>query len=109
MSDCMFDVYSCEKRLISCSWVCGKPHAESLQIGIVLRAGILLWRDESSRKSCVGNRAVEREKSSRSADTPEYDCPSDRMDSVGQRDQAGNACDYQRHEANAYQHCEAND
>src|SRR6266516_2480925 len=109
MSDCMFDVFPCDKRLISCSWVCGKPHAESLQIGIVLRAGIFLWRDKCSGKSCICNCAVEREKSSSSANTPEYDCPSDRMDSVGQRDQARHACDYQREQAHAYQYSQADD
>src|SRR5437660_12817854 len=109
MSHCVFDLLISNKRHMSCPWIYGESDPERLQIGVVLWAGILLWRDEGSRKPCICNCAVEREKSSSSANAPEYDCPGDRMESVGQRDQAGNACDYQRHEANAYQHCEGND
>ena len=64
---------------------------------------------EGSRKPRVCNRAVEREKSSSQANTPEYDGAGDRMDSLSQRDQAGNARDYQREQAHRYHRNEDDD
>lgn len=94
---------------MSCPWVGGEPDPESLQIGVVLWAGILLWRNKGGGKPCICDRAVEREKPGGSANTPEYDRPSDRMDPLGQRDQAGNACDDDREQAHGHQHSEADD
>src|SRR5207248_4332919 len=87
----------------------GESDAERLQIGVVLWARFLLWRDKRSRKPRVCNDAIEREKSSSQTNTPEYDRTSDRMDSLSQRDQAGNARDYQRQQAHRYQHSKGDD
>lgn len=89
---------------MSGAWIYGESDPENLQIGVVLWAGILLWGDEGSGKPCICNCTVEREKSSSSANAPEYDCPGDRMDPLGKGDQAGNTCNYQRHQANRHQH-----
>ena len=80
MYNCVFDLLVGDKWHMSCPGIYGESDPESLQIGVVLWTGILLWRDERSGKPCVCNRAVEREKSSSSANAPEYDCPGDRMD-----------------------------
>src|SRR5881392_4340914 len=109
MSNCVFDLLIGGKRHMSSPWIYGESSPESLQKGVVLWAGILLWRDEGSRKPCICNCIVEREKSSSSANAPEYDCPGDRMDPLGKGDQAGNTCNYQRHQANRHQHSEHDD
>ena len=70
----------------------------------MLWAGIFLWRDKRSWKPCVCNYAVQSKKTSRGANTPERDCTSDRVDSLGQGDQAGNTCDDDRDHANGHQH-----
>src|SRR6266446_8872396 len=104
MSNCIFNLLLCGEGFTSRPRIYGESDPESLQIGVVSRAGFLLWRDKRSRKSCVCNGAIEREKSSSQANTPEYDCASNRMDSLSQRDQAGNARDYQREQTHGYHH-----
>src|SRR5437660_4730972 len=94
---------------MSCPRICGQSHPKSLQISVVLRAGILVRQDKCSGKSRVCNGAIERQKSSRSANTPEDDGSSDGMDSVGQRDQTRDARDYQRHQTDRYQYHQADD
>src|SRR5206468_12160541 len=63
MSNCVFDLLIGGKRHMSCPWIYGESDPESLQKGVVLWAGILLWRDEGSGKPCICNCIVEREKS----------------------------------------------
>jgi hypothetical protein len=109
MSHCVFDLLVGDKGHMPRPWIYGESDPERLQIGIVLWAGILLWRDEGSRKSCICNCAIEREKSSSSANAPEYDRPSYRMNPLGKGDQAGNTCNYQRQQANRHQHNAADD
>jgi hypothetical protein len=95
MSNRIFDLLLCGEGFASRPRIRGQSDAERLQIGVVLWARFLLWRDKRSRKLCVCNDAIEREKSSRQANTPEYDRTRDRVDSLSQRDQAGNAGNYQ--------------
>jgi len=72
-------------------------------------ARFLLWRDKRSRKSCVCNDAIEREKTGCQTNTPEYDCTCNRVDSLSQGNQAGNARDDQREQTHRYQHSEDDD
>src|SRR4029453_13498171 len=109
MSNRIFDLLLCGETLASRPRIYGESDAERLQIGVVLWARFLLWRDKRSRKPRVCNDAIEREKSCSQANTPEYDRAGDRMDSFSQRDQAGNAGDYQREQADRYQHSQDND
>src|SRR6266480_100010 len=109
MSNCIFDLLLCGEGFASRPRIYGKSDAESLQIGIVLRAGFLHWRDKRSGKLCVCNDAIEREESGSQTNTPEYDCTSDRVDSLSQRDQAGNARDDQGEQADRYQHSKDDD
>src|SRR6266496_6221621 len=109
MSNCTFDLLLCGERSASRPRIYGKSDAESLQIGVVLWARFLLWRDKRSRKSCVCNDAIEREKTGCQTNTPEYDCTCNRVDSLSQGNQAGNARDYQREQTHRYQHSEDDD
>src|SRR4029450_5464503 len=93
MPNRLFDFFRRDERQIACPRVCGESDTKSLQVGVMLRTGILLRWDKRSGKPCVCNRTIEREKSSSQANSPEYDRASDRMDSVCQRDQAGCTCD----------------
>src|SRR4029434_3720891 len=104
MSNRIFDLLLCGERLASRPRIYGESDAERLQIGVILWARFLLWRDKRRGKHYVCNDAIEREKSSSQSNTPEYDRAGDRMDSLSQRDQAGNAGDYQREQADRYQH-----
>src|SRR6266536_6354658 len=106
MSNCIFDFLLCREGLASRPRIYGESDAERLQIGVVPRARFFLWSDERSRKSCVCNDAIEREKAGCQTNTPEYDCTCDRVDSLSQRDQAGNASDDQREQTHRYQHSE---
>src|SRR5438552_13541646 len=109
MSNCTFDLRLCGEGLASRPRICCESDAESLQIGIVCRTGFLHWRDKRCGKPCVCDDAIEGEKSSSQANTPEYDRTSDRMDPLSQGDQAGNARDYQREQTHRYQHSEGDD
>src|SRR6266480_2779571 len=109
MSNCTFDLLLCGEGSASRPRIYGKSDAERLQIGVVLWARFLRWRDKRRGKLCVCNDAIEREKSSSQANTPEYDRPSDWMDSLSQRDQAGHASDYQREQTHRYQYSDNHD
>src|SRR5207247_11120267 len=98
MSNCVFDLLIGGKRHMSCPWIYGESDPESLQKGVVLWAGILLWRDEGSGKPCICNCIVEREKSSSSANAPAYDCRSDSMNPLGKGDPAAKTCNNNRHQ-----------
>src|SRR5437667_9214235 len=103
MLNCISDLLPCGKSHMPCPWVCSEADPKSLQIGVVLWAGIFLWRDKRSGKSCVCDHAVQGEKPSRSANTQERDCTSDRVDPLSQREQAGNPCDDDRDKAYRHQ------
>src|SRR6266545_1736279 len=107
MPNCLFDLFLADERQIACPRICGESDTQSFQKSVVVRAGILLGREKCRRKFAVCNRAVQRETSSSQANSPEYDCASDRMDSVSQRNQAGRAGDYQRNQADPY--CQSED
>src|SRR5947199_6651346 len=109
MSNCIFNFLLCREGFSSRPRICGESDAESLQISIVCGAGFLFWRDKRRGKLCVCNDAIQREKSSSQANTPEYDRSSDWMDSLSQRDQAGHASDYQREQTHRYQHGDNHD
>src|SRR6266487_1186814 len=106
MSNCTFDLLLCGEGSASRPRIYGKSDAESLQICVVLWTRFLLWRDKRRGKLCVCNSAIEREKAGCQTNTPEYDCTCDRVDSLSQRDQAGNASDDQREQTHRYQHSE---
>ena len=108
MCNRIFDLLLCREGFASRPRIDSESHAERLQIGIVLWARFLLWRDKRSGKLCVCNDAIESKEAGCQTNTPEYDRPSDRMDSLSQRDQAGNARDDQREQADRYQDDEGN-
>src|SRR4029453_14770112 len=91
MSNRIFDLLLCGERLASRPRIYGEADAERLQIGVILWARFLLWRDKRRGKPCVCNDAIEREKSSSQANTPEYDRAGDRMDFLSQQNKPGNA------------------
>src|SRR6266850_6913456 len=109
MSNCTFDLLLCGEGSASRPRIYGKSDAESLQIGVVLRARFLHWRDKRRGKLCVCNDAIEREKAGCQTNTPEHDAASDRMDSLSQGDQAGNARDDQREQTHRYEHSKDDD
>jgi len=77
--------------------------AERFEICIVFRTELLLWRNERSWKFCVSDRAVEREETGCENERPKNNATGDRMDSLGERNQAGNAGDDEREQANRHQ------
>ena len=93
MADRLFDLVLGNDRQIARPRICGETCTERLQIRVVFRTEVVLRWAKRRRKSCVGNRIVECEKSGSQANTPEYDCAGDRMDSVSQRNHAGDTCD----------------
>jgi hypothetical protein len=109
MSNCTFDLLLCGEGSASRPRIYRKSDAESLQICVVLWTRFLHWRDKRRGKPCVCDDAIEREKAGCQANTPKYDCTCDRVDSLSQGDQAGNAGDDQREQADRYQHSEGDD
>ncbi len=90
-----FSISSCVVRGLPRARVRGESAAERFQILFVFRAELFFWRDQRSWKFRVSDRAIKGRPSSREDNTPEYDAARDRMNSVSQRNQTGNAGDYQ--------------
>src|SRR5438128_1590409 len=78
--------------------------AERFQILFVFRAELFFWRDQRSWKFRVSDHAIKGCPSGREDNTPEYDAAHDRMNSVSQRNQTGNAGNDQREDADRQQH-----
>src|SRR6266404_1768885 len=95
-------------QLASRPWVGSQAQAECLQKGVVFRARLFLGRDKRSRKPCVCDHAIKGEEAGCEDERPENDTAGNRMNSLGQRNQTGNARDDHREQAHRYQDDEGN-
>src|SRR5207245_7340547 len=94
-ADRIFDFFLRGERLAARPRIRGEPNAKRFQIRIMFRTELFFWRDQRSWKFRVSDHTIKGRPSGREDNTPEYDAARDRMNSVSQRNQTGNAGDYQ--------------
>ena len=94
-ADRIFDLFLRGERFTARARVGGESAAERFQILFVFRAELFFWRDQRGWKFRVSDQRIEGRPGGREDERPEYDAARDRMNSVSQRNQTGNAGDYQ--------------